>query len=389
MAELTKVALLIETSRGYGRALLRGISRYAQLHGPWAFYITPGDFAQPVPKMEQWGGRGIIARIETTAIAKAIVATKLPVVALDLSQAQSTPGGLCSGFSEVQSDSTQAACIAADHLLERGFRHYAFVGIPNRVWSDRRQEGFCQRLEAAGHKALVYPAPVKLRPDWGREQSILAEWIRALPKPVGLMACNDDRGREVLEACRAAKIRVPDDVAVIGVDNDAVLCDLADPPLSSVALNAERGGYEAAALLDGLMKGEIREPQRILVEPLGVTTRQSTDVIAMGDREVAAALRLIRDHASEPLGVDDIVRLLSVSRRSLEIRFRNALGHSIRAEIQRAHLKRAQQLLGETDISIAAVAEGSGFGSASYLAAVFSEAMGMTPAKYRTHVRSR
>jgi LacI family transcriptional regulator len=389
MAELTKVALLIETARGYGRGLLRGISRYAQLHGPWAFYITPGDFAQAVPKMEQWGGTGIIARIETPRIARALLATGLPVVALDLSQAQSVVGGLCSDFSEVMSDSVQAAQIAADHLLERGFRHYAFVGLPHRVWSERRQQGFCERIAAAGYGTQVYPTPPRADRDWGREQSILAEWIKALPKPIGLMACNDDRGREVLEACRAGSIRVPDDVAVVGVDNDAVLCDLADPPLSSVNLNSERGGYEAAALLDGLMRGRVRKPSRILVEPLGVATRRSTDVIAMGDREVAAALRLIRDHANERIGVNDIVRLLSVSRRALEIRFRRAMGHSIRTEIQHARLRRAKDLLSETDLSIAEVAESSGFGSASYLAAVFSDSLDMTPAKYRTHVRCR
>jgi LacI family transcriptional regulator len=387
MAEPFKVALLIETARGYGRGVLRGISRFAQLHGPWAFYVTPGDMAQAVPKMEQWGGTGIIARVETPRIARAILATRLPVVALDLSPELAR--GLCAGFSELQSDSGQAAWLAADHLVERGFKHYAFVGVPHRVWSERRELGFCERIQMHGHGVHVYPVPPRSNREWGREQRLLAEWIMALPKPVGLMACNDDRGREVLEACRAGGIRVPEDVAVVGVDNDSLLCDLADPSLSSVALNAERGGYEAAALLDRMMRGRVRKPHRIVVEPLGVTTRRSTDVIALGDPQVAAALRLIHDRAGGHMDVNDIVGQLAVSRRSLEIRFRRAVGHSILTEIQRARLKRAKQLLSETDLSIAAVADASGFGSASYLAAVFSGDMGMTPAKFRTHVRSR
>lgn len=389
MKETVKVALLIETAREYGRGLLRGVSRYARLHGRWAFYITPGDFAQAVPKMNQWGGTGIIARLETPQMARAILKSRLPVVALDLSHGQLAAGDPLARVCEVRSDSWAAGRLAAEHLLERGFVHYAFAGVPNRIWSERRQEGFCEHLKAAGHSISCYPAPAKRNREWAREQSILAAWIAALPKPVGLMACNDDRGREVLEACRAAGIRVPEDVAVIGVDNDELLCDLADPPLSSVALDAERGGYEAAALLDRLMQGRIRKPHRIVVAPTGVVTRRSTDVIAMEDREVAAALRYIHDRAGEPISVDEIVRSMAVSRRSLEIRFRKVVNRSIHSEIQRVHLQRAQQLLRETDLSIAVVARRSGFGSASYLSSVFSGSAGMTPARYRTHIRSR
>jgi len=389
MLRAPRVALLIETARGYGRGLLQGFVRYGRLHGPWTFYLSPGDFEQVVPRMEEWRGTGIIARVETPEIGKALLATRLPVVALDLSESQSGPGSPLSGFSEVASDSRSAARLAAEHLLERGFRQYAFVGIPGRVWSERREQSFRERVQGAGIPCNVYQPP-RLRRDreWGHEHGILAAWLHALSKPVGIMACNDDRGRQVLEACRTAGVAVPEEIAVVGVDNDELLCELADPPLSSVALDTERGGYEAAQLLDGLMSGRVRQPARILVEPLGVVTRRSTDVVAAEDREVAAAVRWIRDRARRgPLRVGEVAQAVKLSRRSLEVRFRAALGRSVRAEIERVRLEHARSLLAETDLPTSQVAELSGFGSPSYLAMVFRRKFRRTPTRYREEAR--
>ena len=390
MPKTFKVALLIETARGYGREMLQGIVRYARLHGPWAFYVTPGDFEQAVPEMKQWGGTGIIARVETPAVARAIVASGLPAVVADLTEGQRASDHPLSQYSEIASDSESAARMAAKHLLERGFRHYAFVGVPDRVWSDRRQEGFCRRIEAEGYTPRVYRQPRrKCDRQWGREQSLLADWLHTLPKPIGLMACNDDRGREVLEACRKAGVAVPEEIAVVGVDNDELLCELSDPPLSSVVLNAERGGYQAAELLHKLMTSRRKKPERILVEPLRVVVRRSTDVIALDDREVAFALQFIRDCSGQPIQVSDVVRSLEldISRRALEIRFKRAVGRSIHEEIERVQLERAKRLLAETDMRTAEVATASGFGTASYLAWMFRQRLGMTPSQYRVNVR--
>ena len=216
---------------------------------------------------------------------------------------------------------------------------------------------------------------------------MLAQWLGELPKPIGVMACNDDRGREVLEACRDARLLVPEQIAVVGVDNDELLCDLADPPLSSVALNAETGGYRVAALLDKMMRGQVRRKQTLVVEPLHVIVRRSTDIIALDDADVASALRFLHDNAMRPIGVADVVRHVQLSRRSLEIRFQNAVGRTVHAEIQRVRIERAKQLLIETDLPIPKVAEATGFGSASYLGQVFRQILETTPARFRRKAR--
>lgn len=385
--DIPKVALLVETARGYGRELLRGVVHYARLHGPWSFYVTPGDFEQVLPKMRQWGGTGIIARIVTPEVGQAILASRLPTIALDLAEEQLAAGHPLSKLSEVASDSRLASQMAAAHLLDRKFLHYAFVGNAGLVWSDRRERAFCEAIRSAGFAPHVYPSLRRRDRTWGCEQRLLTRWLQQLPKPIGLMACNDDRGRQVLEACRAGRIDVPEEIAVIGVDNDELLCELSDPPLTSVALNAERGGYRAAELLAELMHRRKRRTERLVVEPLHVVTRRSTDVVALEDVEVVQAMRFIHNSATGTIGIDDVVRCVQLSRRSLEIRFFKAMGRTIHTEIQRLRLERAKRLLLESDLSIPKVAEVTGYGTASYFVQVFRERIGLTPARYRAKMR--
>jgi LacI family transcriptional regulator len=384
MRELPKVALLVETSRGFGREMLRGIARYAQFHGPWSFHITAGDFEQAVPKMKQWGGSGIIARIPNERVANAILEANLPTIALGLTDEQMHANSPLLQFSELSSDANEVARIAAEHLLERRFRHYAYVGLEDRAWSTRRERAFAQHLAGYGIEPHVYRQPTR-RSDrsWEREQAILADWIRALPKPVGLFACNDDRGREVLDACQLAEMHVPEDVAVLGVDDDEVFCQLANPPLSSVALNAETAGYRAAELLDGMMQGRITKPRRIAVEALRVVTRRSTDIVAVEDRDVAAAMQFIHRQQGRDISVETVAQEIAVSRRFLEKRFRETIGRSILEVIQNTRLDRAKRLLLDTSYPISKVAELSGFGSTGYFIQFFQSRVGKTPRKFR------
>jgi LacI family transcriptional regulator len=334
--------------------------------------------------MKQWGGTGIIARIPNERIAQAVIEAGLPTIALGLNDEQLRPDNPLSQLSELSSEPQEVARLAADHLLERQLTQFAYVGLEDRAWSLRREKAFRARLNEAGFEPHVYHQPARGRDRvWEREQGILADWIRALPTPVGLFACNDDRGRQVLEACRLAELHVPEDVAVIGVDNDEVFCDLADPPLSSVALNAETAGYRAAELLDGMMSGRIRKPRKVTVEAIGVVTRRSTEVVAVKDYDVAAALQFIRREHGRGISVDMVANEVAVSRRNLEKRFRETIDRTILEEIQLVRFERAKRLLLETTYSISKVAQLAGFGSTGYFIQFFQSRVGETPRKYR------
>jgi LacI family transcriptional regulator, galactose operon repressor len=389
MREIPKVALLVETARGFGRDLLRGIARYSRLHGPWSFHITPGDYKQVVPKIKQWGGTGIIARIADDRVAKAILKAGVPTIALGLTDEQMKSGSPLARLSEISSDPVTVSRLAAEHLLERQFTCFAYVGSEDRGWSQRREHAFYNFLAERGFRPHIYRQPKRTSDRvWEHEQTFLAEWISKLPTPVGLFACDDDRGREVLEACTLCGQRVPADVAVVGVDNDEVFCDLADPSLSSVALNAETAGYRAAELLDGMMRGRIRKPRRIVVDALGVVTRRSTEVVAVDDEEIVTALQFIRRENGRDVSVERVVQEVALSRRNLEKRFRQTIGRTIHEEIQMVRLERAKRLLIETPYPVSKIARIAGFGSTPYFIHFFAKRVGKTPRKYRFDLAS-
>jgi len=412
MSTTPRVVLLMSSFAEFDRGLLRGIARYTQLHGPWEFHLSGDD---PVPivdsdstsgdvirkantsgtrrktslALRHLGATGVVGRIRTPSVARMVLASGLPTIAIDLSEEQLSSKNPLSNVSEICADSENAGRIAAEHFLERGFTQFAFCGYRGRIWSQRRHDGFAERLKASQSVPHVYePQHRKLCLPWCDERPLLISWLRSLPKPIAIMACNDIRGRQVIEACWAAALRVPDDVAVLGVDEDRLLCDLANPPLSSVALNLERAGYQAAELLDGLMSGQVRAPRRILADALWVVQRHSTNVVAMEDRDVAIAARYVRDHFRQAITVDDVVREGRISRRSLEIRFQRSLGLSIRQEIQRARLAWSKKLLLETGLSAEKIAELSGFSSVSYLSSVFQREVGITLTEYRRQSRN-
>lgn len=386
-----KVALLIETSRGYGRGLLRGITKYSRLYGPWQFHLTPGDFEQIVPKMKDWGGNGIIARVMDEKTLNIILKLGLPAVLLDvpdvpLLRKKVERTGNCI---EMMSDSIGASRLAAEHLFEKQFKNFAFVGYADQVWSKIREEAFTECVREAGYDVNIYQMPVHkgVPVRWEKEEPILMKWLSSLPKPIGLMACNDQRGRELLEACELAEIAVPEEIAVIGVDNDELLCELSYPSLSSVLLNSEQGGYLAAKAIDEMMRGNPSPFERIIVSPLRVMERRSSDIVAIEDPDIAAALQFIRTQPSNSLTIRQVVESIAISRRALELKFKKELGRTILQEIQMVRLERAKRLLQETDLSVPQIAEIAGFTTGSYFIQVFRTETGMTPAKYRLGIR--
>ena len=290
----------------------------------------------------------------------------------------------------LHADNRPIATLAAEHLRERGFRHFAYVGVKGRRWSEERQTWFVRSVEAAGFTAAVHEvdSPGKTAHSGKRQEEALANWLAKLPRPLGVMACYDVCGLRVLAACRQIDASVPEQVAVIGVDDDALLCELADPPLTSVAHDLERIGYEGAALLDQRMAGTAPADSGIrLINPTGVVARQSTDILAIDDRQVAEAIRFIREHACDGINVDDVLRRIPLTRVTLKRRFERFLGRSPKAEIVRLRLERVKKLLAETDFTLATIADLAGFLHPEYMNVVFKQKTGKTPKRYRLAVQ--
>lgn len=373
------VVLLIETSNAYARGLLRGIMAYIREHEPWSIYLPEkGRGDAPPGWLRRWHGDGIIARIETPQIGRAVAASHLPAV--DLSAGRHVPG-----IPWVETDDEAFSRAAVHHLLQRGFRQFGYCGEPQFNWSKWRREYFEQMVEQAGGQCYVYESTATAgKPtSYQREHRRLLAWVRKLPKPIGVMACYDIKGQQVLDACREAGIAVPEEVAVIGVDNDALLCNLASPPLSSVIPNTHRTGYQAAALLARMMAGEQLGEQAHRIGPLGIATRHSTDIVAVDDPDVAAAVRLINERACEGINVADVLREVPLTRRDLENRFRKILGFTPHEEIVRVRIDRVKQLLGETDLPMTRVAQLTGFRHVEYMSAAFKRRVGLSPREYR------
>jgi LacI family transcriptional regulator len=283
----------------------------------------------------------------------------------------------------VETDDEAIARMACDHLLERGFRMLAFCGEPRFQWSRGRSEHFCGFAAKAGAEVQTYEAAGTT------DRRDLGAWVRSLPKPVGVFACYDIKAQQVLDVCREIGVAVPEEMAVLGVDNDPLLCSLTSPPLSSVIPNTHRTGYEAATLLDRLMAGDRVAPSAHLIPPIGVETRQSTDILAIADRDIAGAVRFIREHACDGATIADLLRAVPLSRRVLESRYKRATGRTPHEDLVRFRIDRVKQLLAETDHSLERIAALAGFDHPEYMSVAFKRESGKTPGEFRTLAKGR
>jgi LacI family transcriptional regulator len=366
------VAVLVEMSSSHGRGLIRGVAEYAKRHTEWSLHLEEAGPLQVEPNwLKAWRGHGIIARIENPAIARAVLAKRVPVV--NVSGRTSPPG-----VPHVDMDNHVACDLVVDYFVQRGYRNFAFCGNPRFEWSAWRENLFSRRL--AAERTVLQKFQFRDEP---RGVAPLRSWLRSLPKPTALFACNDLCGRHVLEACEQIGLSVPQEIAVLGVDDDDILCTLCRPQLSSVVPDTEGIGYLAAKTLHALMRGEdLRDAPR-LVRPLTVRTRESTDSATSSDWHVSQALRFIHGHATRDISVADVVAQVHTSRRFLEKQFRSIVGRSLHDEILRIRLESSQRLLTTTKMPLKEVAARSGFRRADYLSSVFREKLGLSPSEYR------
>lgn len=385
-----RVAHLIESSRMYGRQLLRGIAAFASEHGNWILFHEEHSLGEEIPlRLRRWQPDGIIVQLAGVKMIRQIRRMKAPVV--DLYGEEKIRG-----VPVILPDADAMIQMAISHFLERGFRHFAYCGFTNVLFSEIREACFVERLAKQGYQAHVFRYPPLTKPKGlaaveahARQYSArLAKWLRNLPKPVGLLACDDTRGQQVLFVCNEAGIAVPDEVGVLGIDNDDVQCELSTPSLSSIDPNVQTIGYKAASLLHQLLNGQSTCSGTLLVSPLRVVARRSTDVLAFADPEVAEVVRFVREHAFDGMSLEAMTTHLKISRSTIERWFHRSLGRSFVEEIMRVRINRVTELLLTTNLKVEKIAHVSGFPHVASMSRMFKKVQGLSPGQYRLKVNA-
>ena len=389
LSRMRRVALIYDATMAYDLRVIRGVAAYLQEGTTWNVYIEENHLKdQRLPDLGAWEGDGIIANLDHPKVALAVVKSKLPTVGFGSGYGWYAPKSHIPYFF---TNNQAIATLAADHLLDKGLRSFAYCGYPRTAingWSQERERAFSGRIHERGFACQIYRGRQRNSRRWADIQQSLGQWLVTLPKPIGLMAANDNRARHVLEACRLYRLRVPEEIAVIGVDNDDVLCRLSNPLLTSIEQGAERIGHEAAALLDRMMGGERSPNVRYVIDPEGVVTRLSTEVIPVEDPQVAKAMSFIQEHACDGIKVPDVVDAVAASRSGLEARFKIALGRTLHTAIRGVQLERVKSLITETNLAAKEIAAKAGFRSVQHMSSLFRSEVGMPPAEYRRRVAS-
>lgn len=382
-----KIILLIDFAEEYSKGLLKGIAKYSRENGPWVFCRMPLYQRETMGVdgilewAKEWGADGIIGQLYNDPAIARIVEAGIPVIAQDFKERFSF-------LPNITGHHQEAGTIGAEYFLRKGFKHFAFYGFSDVVWSRERAEGFENCLRQAGHYVHYFEhKQARSSATWYYKPSALSQWLKSLPKPIALMACDDNQGQHITEACRHSKIRIPEEVAVLGVDNDEMICQFSDPPLSSIGQDAETGGYEAAKLLHQMIVKGPGEFYDIVVKPTQVFTRQSTDIFATSDEYIASSLKFIHQNIDKNLQVDDVVQQIPLSRRALEKRFISVTRYPVYQYIFNLRIEKFCQKLLETDMTIFEIALDMGLSDTKNIARQFRQIKGCTPIEYRNRYK--
>jgi LacI family transcriptional regulator len=385
------VLAVFPTANLIHRQILNGVLRYAHRHGPWEIHLqTDLDGEQGLAQPRAWHCAGIIALVASRAEANAVLAARVPTVFFNPPPTLLGPRSPLARSCLALRDQAALGRAGAEYFLDRQYAHFAFLGdVNNAAWSEERARGFAERVADAGFACLRYPASSRReRSDFGREQKRLRVWLLRLPKPTALMVAWDRRARQVLDTCLAAGIAVPHEIAVLGVDNDEVLCETASPSLSSIAMDGESNGYEIAKLLDRRMRNPAAHRACMLSFGLShVVSRRSTDTTCIADPLMARALAFVHANPTAHASVTDVARHLNISQRLLELRARASFGRPLRDEIQRVRFEHVRSLLRNTELTVGEIAAACGFYDPSHLCLRFRRMFRLTPAAFRASFR--
>lgn len=370
---MKRVALIIETSRAYGRDILTGVRRFIAEHEAWSVFMEIRDLESSPPSwLKHWDGDGILARTGSRAMAAAVRSSNVPVV--ELRSVRLNPSVPFVGI-----DNKVVGKLCAEYFAERGYSNFGLYELATERFFAERRDSFVKSLHRRGFDChTLQQSGKREKPDeWERQQRHVVQWLVGLPKPIAILACTDQLGFWLLDACNRAGLKVPDEVAVMGVENDDSLCTMSKPTLTSLALGGERVGYAAASMLSRLMRGSKVQVRQRLLPPLNIVERGSTDVIAVSDPLIA------QSHACDGICVADVLREVPISRSSLERGVRMVLQRSPNEEINRVKLDRAKLLLLQSELSLKEIAARTGFTSVNYFCHCFAKHFSMTAGDYR------
>ena len=378
---MAKILLLTDFSSGYSRNLLKGIVRYSKEVGNWSFQRMPLYYRMlygengVVEWAKKWQADAIIAQLTDVNI-ELLNDLNIPIIVQNYRDRNKA-------VSNLTGDYFNTGVMAAKFFLNRGYRNFAFYGFKGAIWPRERADGYSHEIEKQGYKLAILENDNKDREEWSYNHTVLGNWLQSLPKPVALFACDDHFALQISETCNVYNINVPDDIAILGVDNDDLLCNISDPPLSSIVLDVENGGYNAGKLLHQLITKEITEPFNIVVNPLIIERRKSTEKYAVSDKNIRTILNYIEKNYANHLSVEELVKQVPLSRRVLEKKFKEETGESLYQYIQNYRIDQFTRLLITTDYSLFEAALQSGFENYKNVSRIFRKYKSLSPAEYR------
>lgn len=380
---MIKILLLTDFSSGYSRNLLKGVVRYAKEFGPWTFYRMPLYYREVhgdegvVRWAKQWGADAIIAQL-TDVDVEELHNSGIPIIVQNYKDRNVEVANLTGDY-------RGTGVMAAEFFLKKGYTEFAYYGYMDTIWMRERGEGFKQKIEERGYPIHMFDNILERKPDekWNFDADQVSCWLINLPKPIALFACDDFFALQIIEVCRMYNIDIPGEIAVLGVDNDDLLCNISDPPLSSIELDIENGGYEAGKLLHQFIDKKIEHPEDIVINPIRVVARKSTEKYAVVNKYIEQILKHIELYYATHLSVDDLIRMVPFSRRVLEKRFKEETGITIYQYIQQMRIDKFAELLVTTDMSLVEAAAMAGFEDYKNISRIFVKTKALTPFQYR------
>lgn len=379
---MIKILLLTDFSSGYSRSLLENVVRYAREVGPWAFYRMPLYFRElygdegVVEWAKKWGADAIIAQFSDIDLS-VLNQLNIPIIVQNYKERSS-------GISNLTGDYFGTGVIAANFFLHKGYKSFAYYGLTDTVWGRERGEGFKKIVNNKGYEVYEFNNRKRVPSEkWSFDVEQVSRWLLSLPKPIALFACDDYYALQITEVCKMYDISIPEEIAVLGVDNDKLLCNISDPQLSSIELDIENGGYEAGKLLHQFIEKKIIAPVDIIIKPVRIVPRASTERFAVSDRHIEQLLQYIDNNYQNPLSVDELTQIIPFSRRVLEKKFKRETGTSVYQYLLDLRIEKFADLLITTDLPLIEAATRSGFTDYKNISRIFTKAKEMTPLQYR------